>query len=104
MCWLSPRSDAHGRGHTVTVIVGKNRLWLHSFTVSFSWSFQVMCAVNEQVRNFGKTGIKGDGRSAAELVFEESLEVRTKQNRTTASQKKIVHDERSSTEFDRVVI
>ncbi|CAM9476639.1 unnamed protein product, partial [Pylaiella littoralis] len=35
----------------------------------------VMSAVNEQVRNFDKTGIKGDSRTAAELSFEESLKV-----------------------------
>lgn len=34
-----------------------------------------MCAVNEQVRNFDKTGIKGDGRTPAELCFEECLKV-----------------------------
>lgn len=34
-----------------------------------------MSAVNDQLRNFEKTGIKGDGRTAAELSFEEGLKV-----------------------------
>lgn len=34
-----------------------------------------MSAVNDQLRNFEKTGIKGDGRTAAELGFEEELKV-----------------------------
>lgn len=38
-----------------------------------------MCVVNEQVRHFGDTGIRGDGRTAAELQFEESLEVNIRQ-------------------------
>lgn len=36
---------------------------------------QVMCTVNEQLRNFDKTGIKGDGRTTAELSFEQGLRV-----------------------------
>lgn len=34
-----------------------------------------MGAVNEQLRNFEKTGINGDGRTIAELAFEENLKV-----------------------------
>ncbi|CAM9498650.1 unnamed protein product [Ectocarpus sp. 12 AP-2014] len=37
--------------------------------------FVVINAVNDQLRNFQKTGIKGDGRTAAELSFEEGLKV-----------------------------
>lgn len=34
-----------------------------------------MCAVNEQLRKFNQTGIKGDGRTTAELAFEQGLMV-----------------------------
>jgi hypothetical protein len=35
----------------------------------------VLCAVNEQLKNFHVTGITRDGRTDAELRFEEALEV-----------------------------
>jgi hypothetical protein len=37
----------------------------------------VLCAVNEQLKNFHVTGIIRDGRTDAELKFEEALEVIT---------------------------
>lgn len=49
---------------------------VHVFLLLFPCSLaQVMCAVNEQLRNFDKTGIKGDGRTIAELSFEQGLKV-----------------------------
>ena len=36
----------------------------------------VLCAVNEQLKNFAATNIKNDGRTPADLAFETALEVR----------------------------
>jgi hypothetical protein len=49
---------------------------LHQYAIRPAY-MTVLCAVNEQVKNFAVTAIPCDGRAEAEIAFEQALQVTT---------------------------